>query len=89
MIGINLEGVTTREGRKEIEEFKALRGLSFPTLYDTKDSKVANRYGVTAIPTTFLIDRKGYIRKIWLGYRVQWQQEFQEEIQKYLKEDAS
>jgi len=42
--------------RKFMEEFK----LSFKPLLDTKGD-VMELYGVTAIPTTFLIDRKGMI----------------------------
>lgn len=42
--------------RKFVEEFK----LSFAPLLDSKH-EVLDLYGVTAIPTTFLIDRKGKI----------------------------
>ncbi|MFQ5684140.1 MAG: peroxiredoxin family protein [Candidatus Binatia bacterium] len=42
--------------RKFMEEFK----LSFNSLLDTKGD-VMELYGVTAIPTTFLIDRKGRV----------------------------
>ncbi|MBT9175212.1 MAG: Thiol-disulfide oxidoreductase ResA [candidate division WS2 bacterium] len=67
-----------------MEEFKKTRGINFKSLYD-HDLKVAKKYSVKGIPVTFLIDRQGYIRKIWLGFRIQWAQEFREEIEKYLK----
>lgn len=70
-----------------MEDFKKLRGISFLTLYDTSELTVMKKYGVNAIPTTFLIDRKGYVRKIWLGYKSSWQDEFRKEILKYLKEE--
>ena len=42
---------------------------TFTILFD-KDSKVANQYGVRGLPTTYLIDKKGYIRYRAIGGRL-------------------
>lgn len=47
---------TMEKGKKFVEE----EGFSFPTYYDTK-SDAAYTYGIRSIPTTFFIDKDGYI----------------------------
>ena len=42
------------------------KGLEFPILDDTK-GEVGVRYGLTGLPETFIVDKKGIIRKKVLG----------------------
>jgi peroxiredoxin len=49
-----------------LAEFARLKHLSFPILWD-KDQKVAERYGVEAIPTTILIGKTGKVRYVEEG----------------------
>ncbi|MBT9130028.1 MAG: Thiol-disulfide oxidoreductase ResA [candidate division WS2 bacterium] len=84
VIGVNLDTPDTVKAIADMEEFKRIRNINFKSLYD-HDLKVAKMYNVKTIPVTFLIDRQGYIKKIWFGFRIQWAQEFREEIEKYLK----
>jgi len=42
------------------------QGFAFPVYFDTKQ-QAANKYGITAIPTTFFIDAKGDIRYSYRG----------------------
>lgn len=84
VIGINLDNPATAKAINDLEEFKKSRGINFTTLYD-RDLKVAQKYNIKGIPVTYLIDSEGIIRKIWIGFRIQWSQEFRKEIEKYLK----
>jgi peroxiredoxin len=67
-----------REGEKVVRPFVAKYGLTFPMLLDP-ESKIYRLYGLTGIPGTFIIDKKGVIllrivgaqnwmEKEWLDY---------------------
>jgi peroxiredoxin len=56
ILAVSIDKVTSDAGT-----FMTLHGVSFPALLDP-DGKVAQRYRVTAIPTHYLIDKKGVIR---------------------------
>ncbi len=53
-------------GRQTVEEFFRRKGVSLPTLIDT-DQQVAKLYGVTGVPRSFIIDKKGVVRKKVVG----------------------
>ena len=55
MLAVNL-----REKPKTVSSFKEEYRLNFLILLDT-DGLVSYRYGVRAIPATFLVDREGYL----------------------------
>ena len=67
---INFVMVNLTDGTTETTEtaasFIASQGYSFPIYYDTK-SNAANTYGITSIPTTFFIDRYGYLIAYCVG----------------------
>jgi len=65
--------VNLREGRDKISSFVQTNGYTFPVLLDSQ-GKVANTYGVRAIPTTFLIDFQGKVIGKALGAR-EWASE--------------
>lgn len=48
------------------EKFRQADTVSFHVLVDT-DSSAARRYGVTDLPTTFILDRDGVVREKILG----------------------
>lgn len=54
-----------RAGRAPVMGFAARLGLSFPLLL--ADPKTASAYGVTGLPTAYLIDRAGLVRKRYAG----------------------
>ncbi len=58
---------------------------TFPVLFD-KVSKVSHAYGVHGIPTTYLIDKKGYIRFRAIGGREYDHPEVEKMIQKLMQE---
>jgi thiol-disulfide isomerase/thioredoxin len=78
-IGVSLD----ENGPAIVADFVKKNGMNYPQLMGTYD--VIARYGsFEAIPTTFVIDRKGVIRKVLQGYHPQ--SVFESEIQKLLGE---
>jgi len=68
---LNKEGfvvlaVNVKQNAQVVEAFTAQFDLTFPILLDL-DGKLAQTYGVYAIPTNFLIDRGGVVRGIYVG----------------------
>ncbi len=64
--GFEVLAVNVKQSPGVVEAFTAQLDISFPVLLDL-DGKMAQRYGVYAIPTNFLIDRQGVIREILIG----------------------
>ncbi|PIP12132.1 MAG: redoxin [bacterium (Candidatus Stahlbacteria) CG08_land_8_20_14_0_20_40_26] len=63
ILGVSLDG-----GRKEgIVEFCERYYVNYPILMD--NGEVARKFGVTAIPTTYIIDRDGNFVKKYVGAR--------------------
>lgn len=61
-----LLAVNLQEDPGQVKAFAADKRMSFPILIDNK-GQVANKYQVTGIPTTFIVDRQGYIRDFIVG----------------------
>jgi len=57
--------INVKESDKDVQLFVTKNGLTLPVLLD-KTGDVAAMYGVTARPTSFLIDSRGIIREIKL-----------------------
>jgi peroxiredoxin len=64
--GLVVVGVEAGEPKAEVQAFATAQHLSFPILPDEK-STVTDMYRVTALPTTFLIDRQGVILRQQMG----------------------
>lgn len=62
-----------RQGAKVVGPFMEKFRLTFPALLDS-DGKVSARYGVRAIPTTYLVDREGKVIGRAVGAR-DWESE--------------
>jgi peroxiredoxin len=54
------------QGAEAIQPFVTQRNLSFTTLLDTT-GQVTRLYGVTALPTTYLLDREGRLVRVVIG----------------------
>ncbi len=61
-----LLAVNAGDPRDKVIAFSRENGYTFPILLD-EQSAVARKYNITAIPTTYLIDRQGRIIKKQLG----------------------
>jgi peroxiredoxin len=64
--GLVVLAVNVGQSRDAAAAFITKLKISYPALLDT-NSATAERYGVKAVPFTFVIDRKGIIRKRILG----------------------
>jgi thiol-disulfide isomerase/thioredoxin len=56
------EGAAVDDGKDKVTE----GGYTFPVVFDT-DSSAGARYGITAFPTTFFIDKEGNLRGYYMG----------------------
>ena len=64
--GLAVVGVDAGEPRADVQTFATGQHLSFPILPDEK-STVTDLYRVSALPTTFIIDRQGMIVRQKMG----------------------
>ncbi|MBZ0154639.1 MAG: TlpA family protein disulfide reductase [Alphaproteobacteria bacterium] len=64
--GLVVLAVNIGDSKETVETFIRERNLTFPVLLDSV-AITAGKYGVHAVPTTFLIDREGVVRKAFLG----------------------
>jgi thiol-disulfide isomerase/thioredoxin len=58
--GLVILAVNSQQSREEVGEFVVAGGYTFPVLLD-ESGRVGASYAVRAIPTTYLVDRHGYI----------------------------
>jgi peroxiredoxin len=58
--GFTILAIDMKEDADNVKAFKEKYKLSFPILLDS-DGIVGQFYGVISIPTTYLVDREGYI----------------------------
>lgn len=76
------------ELKRETEAFMKARGATFPTYVDPDG---ANRQllasmigGGFGYPTTILLDRKGVIRAVWIGYESGYERQMEQLVSKLL-----
>ena len=87
---LNKEGflvlaVNVKQSAEVALAFTAQLDVTFPVLLDPK-GEMAQRYGVYAIPTNFLIDRQGVIREILIGEVFRKEEVLRELLQGYFPE---
>jgi thiol-disulfide isomerase/thioredoxin len=61
-----LLAINIAESPSQVAEFMQSYGFSFPVLLDT-EAKIAERYSIRGIPTSFFIDKDGIIKDIRIG----------------------
>jgi len=59
-------GINVKQSRAQVEAFAREMKLSFPIGFD-EDGTIAKGYDVKGIPSHFLIDREGILRKVYFG----------------------
>lgn len=60
-------GVDFEEDAETVGPFVQQYGLEFPVVLDRDGRVTTQLFGVRPLPTTFLIDREGFIRDAWSG----------------------
>ncbi|MCZ0755729.1 TlpA family protein disulfide reductase [Anoxybacillus sp. J5B_2022] len=62
-LSVNL---TSQDSREKVAPFLQQYGITFPVVLDTK-GKILKLYNIQTIPTTYILDKNGVIRKKVLG----------------------
>jgi len=81
LLGVNVEE-NSDDARRWLEEEMP---VTFPVLFDPKN-EVSKMYGVTAMPSTVMVDRKGNMRFIHHGYKPGYENEYQNQIRELIRE---
>ncbi|MCL1813555.1 MAG: TlpA family protein disulfide reductase [Treponema sp.] len=58
--GLEILAVDLREDKATVQQFIRNSRFTFPVLLD-EDGKTGSKYGISAIPTSFIVDREGKI----------------------------
>jgi len=82
--GLRVITINLDKDKKELKRFLREFRINFPVALDPR-GKVARRYGVKAMPSSYLIDRKGRIRHVHLGFLQKDVKKTEAQIKKLLK----
>ncbi|MFH1648008.1 MAG: TlpA disulfide reductase family protein [Chloroflexota bacterium] len=85
--GLVILAVNLAESPAEVQKFMDALGLSFTVLLDSQQ-EVGKLYNVSAIPTTYFIDKNGIIRDVKIG-SFQSVAEIDAKLQKLVAENGS
>jgi len=83
--GLQFYGVNVEEDNSDAKKLIKDLGVSFPVLFDP-ESKASQLYGVDAMPTTVLIDKKGQIRYVNRGYKAGDENKYRDQIRELIRE---
>lgn len=79
--GLEIIGVSLDLNKAKVEAFIEENGVNYPVLMGDRD--VTELYGgIVSIPTTFILDRDGVMRKRYIGYRDK--EVFESDIKQFL-----
>lgn len=84
-LGFTLVGINVESDKADAERFLGQRPVGFPILFDP-DNRASGRYGVSAMPTTVLVDRRGRLRWQHEAYRPGDEAAYIERIRALLRE---
>ena len=85
--GLQIIGINLDEVPEDAEKFLNQHPAEF-TLASDLSKQCAEDLGVAAMPSSYLIDRKGIIRHIHLGFRASETQDLREKVTQLLAEPA-
>jgi len=83
--GFQFYGVNVEEDNTDAKKLLKELGVSFPVLFDP-ESKASKLYGVDAMPTTVVIDKKGQIRYVNRGYKPGDENKYRDQIRELIRE---
>lgn len=85
--GLAVLAIALRESAEDVRAFYNEHRLSFPALLD-QDAKAAELYDVWSLPTSFVIDKHGYVVGKIIGYR-DWNSDPSKNFFLHLLKDAT
>lgn len=83
--GLLVVGVNVDDQREAMLDFMAIHPLPFSVVFD-QDKKLMGRFGILQLPTTFLFDRKGRLRKSRTGFDPEEARAMEDEVRLLLGE---
>jgi thiol-disulfide isomerase/thioredoxin len=86
--GLSVYGVSFDEDRAALERFLEHTPVSFEVLWDKGGTALSDRLEVTRLPTTLLVDRRGVVRDVHLGFDRGEERKIEEAVQRLLAEAA-
>ena len=81
--GFEVLAVNLDEDKADAKAFLKQFPVSYPVLLDPK-GKVPQKYDLPGMPTSYLIDRKGKIRSVHIGFKKQDMQKIRKEVMSLL-----
>jgi thiol-disulfide isomerase/thioredoxin len=84
--GLTVYAISFDEDRKLIPEFQKQVPMNFPVLWDKGGERVAAKYAVARLPTTFIVDKRGVIRFVHEGFDPAIAKAERQQIEKLLAE---
>lgn len=85
--GLRLVGVNTDDDREDFLSYLAVHPMPFSLVYDEQKA-LSQRFAVMQLPTTFLFDRKGRLRKTRSGFDPTEARQVEDEIRLLIGEPA-
>ncbi len=84
--GLSVTGVSFDEDRAQLEAFLAGTPVGFQVLWDKGGARLAARLDVQRLPTTLVLDRRGVVRLVRLGYTPEEAAALEREVVRLLAE---
>lgn len=84
--GLVAYGVAVDDDRAAVEAFAQGLGVDFPVLWDPAGDLAARRLGIERLPTTVLVDRRGLVRHVHVGYDDRVEERVAAEVEALLAE---
>jgi peroxiredoxin len=84
-MGFTLLAVNVESDSADAERFLAATPVTFPVAFD-RENAVSGSYGVSAMPTTLIVDRKGQVRWQHRAYKPGDENEYLDQVRAMLKE---
>jgi thiol-disulfide isomerase/thioredoxin len=84
--GLAVYAVSFDESRAAVEKFLQEAPLAVTVLWDPSGDALSERLAVTRLPTTLLVDRRGVVRDVHLGFEKAEEAKLEEAIRRLLAE---
>ena len=81
--GLEIVGISEDDDKDGIPSFASDLGAQFPLLWDENKS-IASKWQPKSMPSTFVVDRKGIVRFVHLGYHEGEEAEIEKEVKSLL-----
>ena len=81
--GFEVVGISEDDENSGIKEFGENHGAKFPLVWD-KDKAIANKWHPPNMPSSFIVDKKGVVRFVHLGYHDGEEKEIEQEVKSLL-----